>query len=188
MSFVATANRMYVTDVDGRVAFDTLNQMFLITNKLNGSVSFPIRYTLGEVSNPNGTSYEQNNSFYLGACTPQASAVMGAFRLSYPGVADAAGVSSLAWYTLGGTYLHFVAAHRASYSPSWQVIGPAQQNVGGEFTHQVAYTFAARGGGVYLDEQVFMARLATANFYIGAFAALNAFTLEYRLLVGAFDA
>lgn len=159
--------RMTVDGPNGGRRFDTSDQMFHITDKITGSLSFPERIASG------GVAISGANDYVLGPCHADANHVEGAINVTYgSGSGGDLGLPGFGWFAIGGTYLHVLdGATIISFSVQRR-----------ESQQVVAYTFVAVGGQVILQERYYIRIESSSTIY-----GVRAFTMQYRLRAGRFN-
>ena len=176
MSLICTANRIRVTDsVDDRVAFDTDRAMFHTLDFLDDSISLAARSNLD-------TSQDIDQSTKLADVNSACTHVFGWCRPTFASSQDS-GVVDGAWHAVGGTIMLFM-------SPGDKISGQYRftETASALFlTHAYALTFRVTSGEVFLDEQIFFMRINSGDATGGDVIGCEAFDLEYKLWVGAFD-
>jgi len=151
------------------IVFDSSEKLFNCTNLLSGSVSLPARQAFYNVSNGINTNADINTNHFLGSVNASATHVLGSFSVTTSGGLQ--GLAGLGTFAAGGTYVHF----------QWHKNAPN----GNTFFHPdnfAGYTFFASGGGLYLNERVFLD--AGTDFALNLTLTLLPVTFTYKLFVG----
>lgn len=127
MTFVATNNRIYITNTGGSVVFDTDRQMPAVTSVLTGNIDIPAR---------GPGSGQTTASYYLGAATGNPQFVLSAAIITgsttYPWVNTMFNSSGSVMTNLGW-----------NYTDTWRLAGAR------------SVTFVVSGGGLYLQEEFY---------------------------------
>lgn len=174
MSIEIDAGRIRVVDgSSGYVALDTDGKLFHQTNYLSGSISITAR------SSGINTNIDVNTTHTLGACSADATHVIGAFQVSFPGSSNESGVPGFGWFNAGGSYLHWFDG--STFTSSGYANNPLVKANLSQFS---LYTYRVAGGLFLLDEWVRIAGYTTGG--IASSYTMYAFTMNYRLRAGLF--
>ena len=174
LSFDASAGRIAITNTDGETVFDTDEGLFVVTDRLSGSVTLPQRQKSNGPGNLTGAQWLQD--YLVGFCNSGATMVRGVFRVTVSGGGQG-NVTDVGAFNANGTYMHYSAAN-------------PPPNAGSRDDHafvanMAAYTFYVQGGNVFVREHVILCgknRLGQLTYTI----TLRAPTFNYNLFVGTF--
>lgn len=177
MSFLTSANRMYVTD-GGTTVFDTDDRLFTVTDTITNSFTLPGR-TATEIASPFSQSpVVVNTNHTLHSINSSANTVRGSFKVTATVTGGGSSrLTGVGWFNASGTYVHMLHARRPALSPG------STDNAG--LPSISAYTFIASGGSLILNEQCIMRADPTGGGISSTSLSLPGATLEYHLFCGA---
>jgi hypothetical protein len=142
--------------------FDSDGRQFLGLQRYTGVLSFAATTLSG---------YWTNN---LGAIPAGAEAVLGAFRVTFPGVPQSSGTPGYGWMAAGGSYVH-----AAVCGPNYYGYYPYYND------RLVTHDFVIDGGD--LLHQRFINNPSVPLYGGGSYqVSYNAYDIEYKLMVGTF--
>lgn len=171
--FRAFGGGFTIGDSSGRLIFDSSERMFHVTDTVVGSVSFPQR------NSGINTNFDLSTTHVLASCHSMATHLVGAFRITFPGVSNVAGTPGFGWFAAGGTYVHWFDGTTMT-SAGWA----NNPNLLSELSVWVQYTPRVAGGQVLLDE--FIRIFGYTSGGIGSAYILHPFNLEYHFKAGLF--
>jgi hypothetical protein len=166
-------SRIRLRDVDAHTVLDTDERLFHQTDYLSGTIAIQSRSSVitGNV--------DVARTIVLGSCSADATHVIGAFQVEFPGASNPSGVPGFGWFNIGGSYLHWYDA--SSMTASGWANNPLLK---ARLSAFCVYTYRVNSGQVLLDEWVRIAGYVTAG--IGTYYTMNAFKMHYRLRAGLF--
>ncbi len=173
MSLTLEGGGFYIDDATGRRIFDSAERMFHVTDTIVGTRNIAAKTSAINVNHDTVVTH------VLGSCQPTATHLIGAFRVTFPGTANPAGVPGYGWFAAGGTYIHWYDA--SSFTTSGFANNP---NVKAELSAWAQYTPRVANGQFLLDEWVHLAGYTSGGIASGY--VLYAFNLEYRFKAGLF--
>lgn len=164
-----------VEDTLGRRIFDGAERMFHVTDTITGTKSISAKSS-GVSSNHSTTT-----THVLGSCNADATHLIGAFRITFPGASNPAGVPGFGWFAAGGSYIHWFDG--STFTTSNFANNPF---IKGAVNAWAQYTPRVAGGQFLLDELVYIFGYTSGG--IASNYTLNAFDMEYRFKAGLFTA
>lgn len=178
MGIKTLPDRILITDALGRTRFDTNEDFFHVTDRVNGQRAFPSR-TVQSTYDDETRTLIANNTYTIGSVNSAARFIAGSVKLDYgSGAPD--GLSENAWFAItGGADLVHVIDYIQDYKPS--------RAYGGQATMIATYRFSVSGGDVRLTERVQMS-ITESQPSAGSFSSytIKGFTMAWRLRVGLF--
>lgn len=174
MGFRVEAGSIYIIDdtVDPPViVLDSSEHLFHCTDLVSGFITLPARQSFtynGGPANP----LNINTNHFVTSINANANIVLGGFSVTTFGGAQ--GIAGLGVYDAGGTYMHYQDG-----SPNWSTM----QVSNNEVTSVAAYTFIASGGGLYLNERVYL-DAGTVVHNVTLTRTLLSVRFDYKLFVG----
>lgn len=172
MSFLTTANRIYVTD-GGTTVFDTDDRLFTVTDVVTDSITLDEHVATRTISPTTNSPIDINTNITLHSINSSADTVRGAFYVSAAGTKGA--LLDLGWFNASGSYVHLLY-------PRFPALG-GTTNAG--LPSIAVYTFVASGGSLVLNEQVRLESQPVISPDTSTSVTLPGATLQYHLFCGA---
>jgi hypothetical protein len=154
------------------IVFDSDEKLFHATEIRQGSITLPARQAV----TPGGSNRQVVNLdayHLLSSINPSADIVLGSFSVTTFGGSQ--GISGLGVFNAGGTYVHLEMGAPGINNPA--------QIVNSDVTSFAAYTFIASGGGLYLNERVYLDAGTNPNG-LTLTRPLLSIRFDYKLFVG----
>lgn len=178
--FYASAGRIYIENTSNEVVFDTDEGLFVVTDRVTGTISTPAR-TASSASGGPYVKVNINTDHAITTVNSAADTVRGVFELSFAGAGGVEGyLGNLGAFNAGGTYIHYhggIAAIADEGNPTFDPNTFAGQMLG--------FTFLASGGNLVLREQSICEAQPTAGIGTNTIT-FRAPTFDYDLFVGTF--
>jgi hypothetical protein len=168
-----SAGRIRLSDTTGHAVLDTDERLFHQTDYLAGSITIPAR------SSGVGSNVDVSRVMALGGCSADATHVIGAFQVVFPGTSNPSGVPGFGWFNVGGSYLHWFDG--SSLTSAGLANDPYTKS---ELTQFSLYTYRVAAGQFLLDEWVRIAGYTNGGW--GLSYTMNSFVMNYRLRAGLF--
>lgn len=162
-----------VEDTLGRRIFDSAERMFHVTDTLIGSKSF------GPYVSGVGSSVSVTTSHVIGTCNAAATHLIGAFKITFPGSTNPAGVPGFGWFAAGGSYIHWFDG--STFTSSNLANNPA---VKGNVNAWSQYTPRVAGGQFLIDELLYIFGYTSGG--LATNYTQYQFTMDYRFKAGLF--
>jgi len=170
--FIAESGRMSIVNASGETVFDTDEGIFVVTNRVSGSVEMPARSGsqngFDGWNSPNNT--EKNT--LLASVNASADTVRGTISVSTVG--NEGNISGLGRFNAGGSYMHYQGGITSTGGRVNHVVGS-----------MAVYTFYASSGGLYINERVIIQADFSFADVVTTTTILKS-TYNYDLFVGTF--
>lgn len=171
--FRANGSGFTIADATGRAIFDSSERMFHVTDTITGTKNFPQRQ-----SGVN-THYDLSTTHVIGSCHALATHLVGAFRITFPGSNNPAGVPGFGWFAAGGSYIHWFDG--TSMTSAGLANNPGFMR---ELGVWVQYTPRVDAGQFLIDE--WMRIFGYTSGGLASSYILYEFNMEYRFQAGLF--
>lgn len=170
MSFYAEAGRIYVTDTDDHIVFDTDERLFIATDYAEGQIVTPERQ--GSSISGGRTILDVNSDTVITSINAAANTVFGAFKVTVTGIDT---LASAGWFQATGSYMNARFTINATGSPT------PHTSIGGH----IIYTFRATGSQLIFNERSFIkTTLSLGGTLITS--TMPTCTIDYKLYCGSF--
>lgn len=170
-----SGNRIRLRHTDGRIALDTDEKLFQITDYLAGTHTAPSR--TATFTNPGATQTPINIDLdtTLGAINAHADTIVGVFKVTTSDTRP--GLQNKGWFNAGGTYVYGLDSISSAASA-----GSVREYVSGTR----AFTFFAQGGFLKINERSVAVSQPRFTSPVTVTSTWPAITFDYRLYAGSF--
>lgn len=162
MTATITPDRITVTNAEDDLVFDTDDQLFHVTDFIEGTISIPEK----------DQSTLQTSETVLDSCHEDATVAVGVANIEFTDGSFDAGIPGYGWFNVSGTYIHWIDGYAG-----------VNFNVHSNPVRVHALTFFCEGGDLKLREQIQMYNVSIS----GTDFTLKEFDLHYRIWCGLFD-
>lgn len=177
--FIANSGRITIENTSGDLVFDTDEGLFVVTDRVTGTISTPQR----TATNPSGGNNHRsvNVDHAITSVNAAADTVRGVFQVSFANATGVPGfLGNLGAFNAGGSYLHWLGGIASPSNEGNPVYDPHE--LPGQM---LVYTFIASGGSLFLREQA-QIQAQPSFFPVTTSITFRAPTFDYDLFVGTF--
>lgn len=170
MGFYADAGRIYITDSDDHIVFDTDERLFVATDYAEGQITTPQRQAASQ--NGSRTIINVDSDTVITSINAAADTIFGAFKVTVTGI-DA--LASAGWFQATGSYMNARFIINATGNPTPHTF------IGGH----IIYTFRADGGQLIFNERSFIKTTLSLGATLIT-STMPTCDIDYKLFCGSF--